>query len=90
MLHWSDAVGVAGTAMILLAFLLIQIGRMDSQQLRYSLLNGLGASLILVSLAFNFNLSAFIIEVFWVFISLIGIVRHLTGRQAPPEQAAGP
>jgi hypothetical protein len=39
--------------------------------------NGLGASLILVSLTFEFNLSAFFIEVFWLVISTHGIVRYL-------------
>jgi multidrug transporter EmrE-like cation transporter len=85
--HWSDAVGVLGTALILLAFFLLQMERMRSQDLRYSILNGLGAALILFSLAFSFNLSAFIIEVFWVLISLIGILRHLTGRQHQSDRA---
>ena len=40
------------------------------------MLNALGASLIIVSLLFDFNLSAFIVEAFWVIISLIGIGKY--------------
>jgi len=45
--------------------------------LLYSLLNALGASLIILSLLDNFNLSAFLMEAFWVLISLVGVVRYL-------------
>lgn len=75
MFHWSDSVGVLGSALVLGTFLLLQLGRLRSNELRYSLLNGGGAALILVSLAFSFNLSACIIQVFWVLFSLIGIAR---------------
>ena len=48
--------------------------------LLYSALNALGAALIIVSLLFDFNLSAFIIELFWVIISLFGIVQFYRRR----------
>ena len=40
-----------------------------------SILIGLGAGLILVSLARDFNLSAFLIELVWLLISLYGLAR---------------
>jgi hypothetical protein len=43
----------------------------------YSLANALGAVLILVSLYFDFNLSAVIIELFWAAISLMGAILGL-------------
>jgi len=43
-------------------------------------LNAVGAALIAVSLLVDFNLSAFLIEVFWVAISLIGIQRWWRAR----------
>jgi hypothetical protein len=45
-----------------------------------SLINGLGALLILVSLFFNFNLSSFTIEVVWLLISAYGIGKYLRNR----------
>lgn len=82
---WHDLVGNLGVALIVLAYLGLQIGRLDSHALSYSILNGLGASLILVSLWFNFNLSSFIIEIFWLAISGVGIVLALRRRHARQE-----
>ncbi|MEO7971769.1 MAG: hypothetical protein ABI698_10750, partial [bacterium] len=57
-------------------YLLLQLNRISSNSLSYSVLNALGASLIIISLVFNFNLSAFIMEVIWVVISLFGLYRY--------------
>ncbi len=72
---WYDFVGTAGTAVIIGTYILLQTERIKSDSLLYSLLNALGASLILVSLLFNFNFSAFIVEFFWLLISLFGIAK---------------
>ena len=78
--HWYDFVGNIGVAMILLAYLLLQTGRTAIADWRYSLVNGLGALLILVSLCFAFNLSSFIIELVWLAISLFGLMKALRSR----------
>jgi len=44
------------------------------------LLNALGASLVMVSLLFDFNLSAFLMEAFWFLISLFGLLRTMSSR----------
>ncbi|MDX1571364.1 MAG: hypothetical protein R3200_12840 [Xanthomonadales bacterium] len=84
--HWHDFVGNIGVALILLAYLLLQVERMDPRRLPYSVVNALGAGLILVSLAIEFNLSAFLIESFWIAISVVGIVRAWTRRSAPESE----
>ena len=73
---WYDWLGTVGVLMILACYFLIQIGRMDSERLSFSVVNGLGASFILVSLYFEFNFASVLIEGFWVIISLIGIIRY--------------
>ena len=73
--HWHDFVGNVGVAMIVGTYLLLQIGRMRSTAVAYSLLNALGAILIVVSLCFDFNLSSMIIEIFWLAISGYGLWR---------------
>jgi hypothetical protein len=73
---WYDVVGTAGVALIVVAYLLLQLGRLRSAALSYSLMNGVGASLVVLSLVFNFNLSAFLVEAFWVLISVLGVVRY--------------
>ena len=71
-----DFVGNVGVVMLMVTYLLLQLNRIRSDDLAYSLLNALGASFIVVSLLVNFNLSAFLMEVFWVLISFIGIYRY--------------
>jgi hypothetical protein len=77
----SDFVGNVGVALIILAYLGLQLGRLEARGLAYSVANAVGAVLVIVSLRFDFNLSAFIIEAFWVVISLIGIERWRRGRR---------
>jgi hypothetical protein len=72
---WYDFVGTIGTAIIIGTYILLQIEQIKSDSLLYSLLNAAGSSMIIVSLIFNFNFSAFIVEFFWLLISLFGIVK---------------
>jgi hypothetical protein len=77
----SDLVGNIGVVLIVGSYFLIQIGRMSSQSLSYTLLNMVGAACIIYSLVYDFNLSAFIVEVFWFLISLVGLGRIYLERQ---------
>ena len=74
---WYDILGTVGVAVIILTYVLLQLGRVRSDQLSSSLLNAGGASLILVSLYFSFNFPAFVVEFFWLLISLLGIGKYL-------------
>jgi len=75
-----DFLGMIGVFLIILMYLLLQINKIKSHTLVYSSLNAIGAVLILISLLFEFNLSAFIIESFWLLISLYGILKYFAGR----------
>lgn len=77
---WYDFIGSIGVGVIIFTYVLLQTGRLRSENLKYSLLNATGASLIIVSLIYNFNFSAFVVEFFWVLISFYGIVRYLLKR----------
>ena len=76
---WHDLVGNAGVVSIVTAYLLMQVGRLDGRSLVFSSFNAVGAALIIVSLVVEFNMSAMLMEVAWLLISLIGIVRGLAG-----------
>ena len=78
---WYDIIGTLGVALIVLTYILLQLERIRSEQLAYSLLNAAGASFILVSLYFSFNFPSFIVEFFWLLISLFGVGKYL--RQKP-------
>lgn len=82
--EWHDLVGNIGVVCILGTYLLLQLGRMNAAMLSFSLINGLGAMLILVSLSVDFNLSSFIIEIVWLAISVIGVWRSLRGGVPDP------
>ena len=77
---WYDIIGSVGVATIILTYVLLQAERIKSDALLYSILNAVGASLIIFSLFFNFNFSAFIVEFFWVLISVYGIVKYFLKR----------
>jgi hypothetical protein len=70
-----NIVGFAGSAMIIIAYLLLQLKKLSSDHIVYTLLNLIGASAIIFSLYFDPNFSAFVVEGFWVLISLIGLYR---------------
>ena len=78
--HLHDFIGMVGSAFIVATYLLAQLGRMQITDVRYSLFNATGAGLIQFSLTVNFNLSAFVIEAFWLLISCIGLIQFLRER----------
>jgi len=78
---WHDFIGNIGVAVIILSYLALQLERIDSRSYLYSTLNGAGAILVILSLMFEFNLSAFIVEAFWFLISLLGIIRRLNANK---------
>ncbi len=78
--HWYDFVGNIGIVFILGSYLLLQMERLSAADWRYSAANGIGATLILFSLYFAFNLSAFLIEIAWLFISFFGLFKAFKSR----------
>ena len=81
-MNWYDIIGTLGVAIIILTYVLLQIERIRSTQLIYSLLNAIGASLILVSLYFDYNFPSVVVEFFWLVISLFGIGKYVARRLA--------
>jgi hypothetical protein len=76
-----DFVGNLGVAVVLVTYLLLQMDRMAATSLTYSITNAIGAVLILISLAQDFNLSAVIIESVWLIISIFGMARTIVLRR---------
>lgn len=78
----ADIIGMCGTFLVVLAFFLIQLEKTDPKGLVYNLMNLVGAILLLISLCINFNLASFVIEVFWIAASLVGLYKLFTRRKA--------
>lgn len=66
----ADAIGLLGVIAIVAAYFLLTVGKVNAEQPLYSWLNLLGALMIIVSLSWSWNLSAFILEGIWAGLSL--------------------
>jgi hypothetical protein len=73
---WTDAAGLAGVLMILIAYAGAALGRLDPKGVWSLLANLIGAGLILVSLLMGaFNLASTAMEGAWALVALAGLVR---------------
>ena len=75
-------VGLAGSALIIVAYFFNQQGWMSSTGPRFLSLNLAGSALILSSLYYQWNLPSVVIESFWAAISLYGLVLQTFRRTA--------
>ena len=75
-MSWTDAAGLAGVLMILVAYAGAALGRLDPKGFWSLTANFVGACLILVSLLVaDFYLSSTVMEGSWALVALAGIVR---------------
>jgi hypothetical protein len=70
-----ELIGLLGMAAIVGAYLFLNLDVIQSNSRIYHLANAVGASLVIISLVDKFNLAAFILEAFWLAISLFGLWR---------------
>jgi hypothetical protein len=75
-----DVFGVVGSIVIAAVYFANLQGLLRSDGWPYSLANLIGASLILLSLWFKWNLPAAVMEGFWAVISLYGLARAVLRR----------
>ncbi|GLX84851.1 hypothetical protein tloyanaT_11030 [Thalassotalea loyana] len=78
-----DIIGMSGTLLVVGCFFLLQLKKITPTSLTYNLMNLVGAILLLVSLCYNFNLASFVIELFWIVASLIGLINYWRSKSAP-------
>jgi hypothetical protein len=74
---FPDIIGISGVTLILITYFALQIEKMDPKGLLYSLMNLIGSSMILYSLFYTWNTASFIIEIFWIAISLFGLIKFI-------------
>ena len=77
-----DLIGIAGFIFYMLAYGLLQFGRISGQSYSYTLMNMAAASLVLISLTHQFNLASVLIQLSWIAISVVGLIRLKTGRNS--------
>jgi hypothetical protein len=76
-MSWQDALGIFGSLLIVIAYFANLRGSLATTGVAYALLNLVGASLILFSLWWTWNLPAAVMEGFWAAISAYGLVRTI-------------
>jgi hypothetical protein len=89
-LRWPDFVGLFGSGIVVLQYLLAVQGKLDTQGLLYPLFNIIGCLLISFSLLYHFNTPSFFIEIFWSSASLYAIIRNLVRRRRVRAEPAAP
>jgi predicted membrane protein len=77
----GDTIGIIGMLCIIVTYYAIEKGKYTRDSLSYYVINLIGAILLTISLIISFNLGSFIIEMFWIVISVEGIVRVLKQRR---------
>ena len=76
----QDIAGLIGVAMMLVAYAGAQARRIDPLKAPALLMNFVGAGLVLLSLAYKFNLAAFLMEGAWAAVAAYGLMRLVIGR----------
>ena len=75
-----DIAGLIGSAIVILAYFATQAGWFSANDPRFAWANLIGAALIIASLAMDWNLAAFVMEIFWILISVYGLARYYSRR----------
>lgn len=80
-MHFPDVIGLTGVFITLCAYFFLQTQKIASESIVYSLSNALGSTLIICSLIYQWNLSAFIMESAWLLMSLYGLYHSFKAKQ---------
>src|SRR3954447_13168044 len=75
--HISAAAGLLGVILYVGAYAALQSGLLRSNGYTYAAANLVAASLVLLSLSSDFNLSAAMSQIIWIVISVFGLIRML-------------
>ena len=74
---WFDWVGAVGVMMLISTYFLMITDLMNPKGFYSSFFNLLVAIFVGVSLMYRPNYASIVIEVFWAFISMVGIIRYI-------------
>ncbi|WP_037939952.1 CBU_0592 family membrane protein [Sulfurospirillum arcachonense] len=76
MIDIYQIIGFIGMLFIVYAYFLLQSHKVVHSSLKFQILNLTGAILLLISLLVHFNLGSFLIELFWIVITIYGMIKN--------------
>ena len=86
----SELIGVAGAVIYCGAYLAVAVDVISSRAPSYYTANMTAAAMVLIGLTGAFNLAAAMIQLFFLTVSVVGVLRHLGRRKrAALAEAAG-
>ena len=74
-MEFHNILGTTGVGFIVVMYVMLQTERIDPRRMAFSIFNAVGSILILISLAYEFNFSAVLIEGVWLIVSVYGLWR---------------
>lgn len=69
--------GMMGCACYVISYFLVQFELIDGNDYAYVLMNLLASVLMLLSLTQAFNLGSAVLQIMWIVISVVGVIRKL-------------
>lgn len=80
-LDWANIIGLAGSAMMVVAYAYSNIAK-QMNFVFFNLLNLVGSLLLIWSLTVHFNLASMALEIVWTLIALLGLVKAMKRKSA--------
>lgn len=71
----AELIGLVGVALYFASFTLLQMGKLRGGTVSYTLMNLGASSCVLISLYAAFNVSTLLIQVFWIVVSVLTLIR---------------
>lgn len=84
--EWHQIAGVAGTAVYISSYFAVQIGWIKAPGYSYCVFNMMAASLVGISLLYEFNLASALIQIAWILISIVGITKLVLFSKHSPRK----
>ena len=81
-LTFADLIGSIGTLIVTAAYFATQMRYLNSDDLLFPVANLVGSLFMAYSLVYAFNLASALMELFWILISIAGIVNYLRRKNA--------
>ena len=73
-------IGVLGFMVYVGTYTCLTLRILNSDSIRYFVINTTAATLVLISLSHEFNLASALIQIFWIFLGVIGITLRVKRR----------